>query len=64
MTPIDIITWKEESPAVLNSRKRSRVNEGMLNMGKTVFSREEHTDWLSDTKWSALKIHTGVTYTD
>lgn len=27
----------------------------MLSVGKIVFLREEHTNWLSITKWSALK---------
>jgi hypothetical protein len=24
----------------------------------SIFSKEEHTNWLSNTKWSALKIYT------
>jgi hypothetical protein len=27
----------------------------MLRVGEIVFPREEHTNWLSNTKWSVLK---------
>jgi hypothetical protein len=30
-------------------------------MGEIVFPREEHINWLSHTKWSALKIHKQAT---
>lgn len=33
----------------------------MLRVGETAFLMDEHTNWLSDTKWSALKTYIGVT---
>lgn len=33
----------------------------MLKAEETVYPREEHTTWLFNTKWSALKTHIQVT---
>lgn len=35
----------------------------MLRVGERVFFREEHTNWLSTTKWSVLKMYTRVNIT-
>lgn len=43
---------QEAQPYTENSR-----NRGMLRMRKTVFSREQQTNWLN-TKWPTLKIYT------
>lgn len=32
-------------------------NEGMLRVGERLFLGEEHTDWLPNTLWSALKSY-------
>lgn len=37
------------------------ANQGKLRAGGIVLSRGEHTRWLSNPKWSALKTHTSVT---
>jgi hypothetical protein len=34
----------------------------MLREGEIVFCREEHTSWLSNSKWSSLKTYIHVTF--
>lgn len=38
--------------------KELQANKGTLREGEIVFSMEEQTDWLTNKKWSAPKIHT------
>jgi hypothetical protein len=35
-----------------------------LGVGEMVFLREEHTTWLSNAKWSVLKMYIQVTHMD
>lgn len=49
-----------ESPQGLTPTQRTG-NSDIPRMGETVFSRDEHTNWLPNTRWSALKTYTGVT---
>lgn len=39
-----------------NPTQKTLGNKGMLRMGESL-PREEHPNWLSNTKWSVLKTH-------
>lgn len=39
-------------------------NSAVLKRGEIVFRREAHTNWVSNTKWSALKTYTFKHYTN
>lgn len=47
--------WTGEIPSGHNPTQRTRGYKGMLGVREIVLSVEEHIDWLSNTKWSALK---------
>lgn len=39
----------------LNPTQRTTGSKGMLKGAEIVFSREEQTNWLSNTEWLALR---------
>lgn len=45
----------------INIKQRTTGKKGMLLAGKIVFYREEHTNWLSNTKWLALRRYIQAT---
>lgn len=47
------MTGKE--PKVSNPVQITIGNEGMLGVGEIAFSREEHTNWLTNTQWLSQK---------
>ena len=51
-------TSHETRTWVLTPAQITTDNQGRLRAGKTIFLREEHTNWLSNIKWSALKTCT------
>ena len=53
----DMPKQMEECLPGLNPAQGSTGKYGMPRVGETVFPREQHTRWLSDTDWSALKTH-------
>lgn len=59
---MDMSKWiGEKNPCGHNSTQSTAGKQGMLGVGEVVFIREEHTDWLSNTKWSILKTCIQVT---
>jgi hypothetical protein len=48
------VDW--ENPRGLNSAQRTTGNSGLLSVGEIVFSREEHTRQVSNTKFSATNV--------
>lgn len=61
--PMNKTKWKEKRPWGLNPTLRTLCNWGRLGKGKVIFTKEEHTNWLSNVQQSALKIYMQVTYT-
>lgn len=57
-TSADMLMCKGESPQGLSPKQRNTGNCGILRAGETIFLRKEHNNWLSHTKWSALKTYT------
>lgn len=53
--------WTEKAHEAQTYTKNSRqlMNAGA---GEIVFPREEHTSWLSNTEWSALKTYIVTLY--
>lgn len=49
--------WTGKNPWGLNPRKRPISNKGMPRTREIVSPKEEHTNCLSNIKWSALKIY-------
>ena len=57
-TATDILMWTGEIPW---GPSPTQGTTGMLRVGEIILPRGEHTNWLSNTKWSVLKTYTKVT---
>lgn len=60
MIPIGMRNWTGGRWRGLSPILRNKGNKGMLRVGDTVILREGQIDWLSSTKWWALKTHPWV----
>lgn len=61
-TLMDMVMWTRKLPQRHNPTQRTISNCGKLGVGEMVLSREEHTNWLSSAKWSALKTYIVTLY--
>jgi hypothetical protein len=57
MTSISIPKWERKFTGLQPHTKDHRQPRS-TGSRRNVFPGDEHTDWLSRTQWSALKIHT------
>lgn len=60
MIPVDMTKWTEKNPGGLNPTKRTPDNWEELGAGEVAVLKEEHTNWPSSAKWSALKTYIQV----
>lgn len=57
-TQINVLMWTGKAGSrAFNSSHKTTGNYRMLREGEIVLSREKHTSWFSNTKWSALKTY-------
>ena len=59
-TPMGVLISMSKSPRGLDPTQLATGNGEKPRARKAVLTREDHTNWLSSTKWSALKIYIQV----
>lgn len=60
MATIDLLIWMGYSSIVLNLNKEEQVTKESGKL-EEVIPPEEHTNWLSNMKWPAMKTYIQIT---